>query len=279
MAFAGNLRKIIHGRHGRRTPQNVTHGEVTPKFENWFFILPLGAIFTCWELTLRFGFISAKTIPPPSEILKVLLVNLLTNPDFIISVLRSLANIGLGILVAAVMATPFAIFTGLRRRVDTSLTPLIMIFGALPDVALLPFLVYWFGRSASAAILMATIVAFFPIFFTVREGVRNIPKDYFYVAYIYKARKIDVYTKLILPAVFPQLITGVRLAYEFLWEIVLAIEIIARIHGIGFIINFAVEEGSLTYAFAGFFMIGIIAILLDRLVFHRLEESVRRWHE
>jgi sulfonate transport system permease protein len=276
MAFAGNLRKIIRGKKSLKT---VEHIEVKSKIENWFFIIPLGMIFVCWEIALKLNLISTETIPAPSEILEVLFVNLLTNPGFTISVLRSLANIGVGIFVAALIAIPFAIFTGLKSRVDASFTPLIMIVGALPDIALLPFLVYWFGRGASAAILMATIVAFFPIFFTVREGVKNIPKDYFHVAYIYKARKIDVYTKLILPAVFPQLVTGIRLAYEFLWEIVLAIEIIARIHGIGFIINFAVENGSLTYAFAGFFMIGIIAILLDRLVFHRLEESVRRWHE
>ncbi len=276
MAFAGNLRKIIRGKKSLKT---VEHIEVKSKIENWFFIIPLGMIFVCWEIVLKLNLISTETIPAPSEILEVLFVNLLTNPGFTISVLRSLANIGVGIFVAALIAIPFAIFTGLKSRVDASFTPLIMIVGALPDIALLPFLVYWFGRGASAAILMATIVAFFPIFFTVREGVKNIPKDYFHVAYIYKARKIDVYTKLILPAVFPQLVTGIRLAYEFLWEIVLAIEIIARIHGIGFIINFAVENGSLTYAFAGFFMIGIIAILLDRLVFHRLEESVRRWHE
>lgn len=276
MAFAGNLRKIVKNKKKSKTIKRV---ESKPKIENWFFIVPLGMVFVCWELALKLALIPSEVIPAPSEILKVLSVNLLTNPDFIVSVLRSLANIGIGILIAALIAIPFAIFTGLKKKVDSSLTPLIMIVGALPDIALLPFLVYWFGRGVSAAILMATIVAFFPIFFTVREGVKNIPKDYFHVAYIYKAKKTDVYTKLILPAVFPQLITGIRLAYEFLWEIVLAIEIIARIHGIGFVINFAVENGSLTYAFAGFFMIGIIAILLDRLVFHRLEEMVRWWHE
>ena len=128
-------------------------------------------------------------------------------------------------------------------------------------------------------IILATLVAFFPIFFTVREGVKDIPRDYFYVAAVYRARRLKFYTKLILPAVFPQFLTGIRLSYEFLWEIVLAIEIIAHVAGIGSIINMAVEEGDITFALAGIFMVGIIAIIIDRSIFARLENKTRRWHE
>lgn len=273
MAFTSNLRKIVKSKNSQTKPDNKFSAE------NWLFIIPLSILFVGWELTLRLNLTLVDKLPLPSEILSVLFFNLLYNPEFILSVFKSLANLMAGIFLASLIAIPMAIVAGLKNKMDSSLTPLIMIVGALPDVALLPFFVYWFGRGAVAAIIMATVVAFFPLFFTVREGIKNIPKDYFHVAYVYKAKKIDVYTKLVLPAIYPQLITGIRLAYEFLWEIVLAIEIIASISGIGFIINFAVEEGSLAYAFAGIFMIGIIAILIDRLIFNRLEEKIKRWHE
>lgn len=249
------------------------------RFESVMFLLPLGMILASWEIVLKLNLISTSTLPPPSSIFTILAINVITNPLFTVGVFRSLLNISIGIFFAMVTAVPLAIVVGLKSRVDYSITPLIMIFGALPDIALLPFLTYWFGPGLTAAILLSTLVAFFPIFFTVREGVRNIPRDYFYVAAIYKARRLNMYTKLILPAVFPQLITGIRLAYEFLWEIVLAIEIIAHIAGIGSIINLAVEEGSLTYALAGIFMIGAIAIIIDRLIFAHFEDRIRRWHE
>jgi ABC-type nitrate/sulfonate/bicarbonate transport system permease component len=182
-----------------------------------------------------------------------------------------------GIFIALFIAAPLAICTGLRNRIDLTLTPSVMLCGCLPDLALLPLFVYWFGPGSVAAILMAAICAFFPIYFTIREGVKGIPADYFHVSMVFKANKFDVLRKIILPATFPNAIIGLRLAFDFVWEVVLAIEIIARVAGIGWLINFYVESGSIELAFAGIMAIGIIALTIDRLVFGTLEERIRRW--
>jgi taurine transport system permease protein len=229
-------------------------------------------------LMVRLNFVSASFMPPPSTIFTVLAVNIF-DVTFLLRTLHSLSNLMAGIVLGFLIALPLAIATGLKSKVDSSFTPLIMLVGALPDLALLPIFVYWFGPGITAAILMGTIVAFFPIFFCVRGAVKSIPQDYFHVAAVFKARKLATYTKMVLPAIFPQTVTGVRLAYEFLWEIVLAVEIMAVVSGIGSFINGAVEGGSMVDAFAGIFMIGIIAVIIDRLVFANLEGRIRRWHE
>ncbi len=275
MASINILSKVFKAKNEHQSPR----ASLGSRLESVMFLLPLSIMFASWEIVSKFGLIPMTMLPAPSDIFAVLITNVLINPLFTLGVFHSLFNLAIGIFLATLIAVPFAIIVGLKSKVDYSLTPIVMILGALPDITLLPFLVYWFGAGATAAILMATIVAFFPIFFTVREGVKSIPRDYFYVAAIYKAKKLNLYTKLVLPAVFPQLITGLRLSYEFLWEVVLAIEIIAHISGIGSIINLAVAEGSITYALAGIFMIGIIAIIIDRLLFARLEGRIRRWHE
>ena len=269
MPFLNALRKSLHPLR----PKGVGLGS-----EKLLFLVPLSILFVAWELVSRLSLISASSLPPPSEILSVLVANI-NSPEFVLRAFYSLANLMLGIVLAFIMAVPLAMATGLKAKLDFSVTPLIVIAGALPDLALLPVIVFWFGPSVTAVVFMATIVAFFPIFFTVREGVKDIPKDYFHVATLYSTRRIDVYRKLVFPAVFPQLITGIRLAYEFLWEIVIALEIIAMISGIGSFITAAVEGGSLTLAFAGIFMVGIIAVLIDRTFFLYLEERVRKWHE
>ena len=53
---------------------------------------------------------------------------------------------------------------------------MIMLFGALPDLAFLPLLILWFGPGNVAAIIMASMAGFFPIYFTVREGTKAIPR-------------------------------------------------------------------------------------------------------
>ncbi|MGP3666811.1 MAG: ABC transporter permease [Candidatus Bathyarchaeota archaeon] len=249
------------------------------RFEDFSFLIPLSLMLLFWESLLRLNVVSSEVLPAPSQILLALLLNLLTKPEFTASVFISLLTIGLGLVIAILVTLPLAIVTGLKARIDVSITPLIMVVGALPDVALMPFFIYWFGKGMETALLIAVMVAFFPLFFTLREGVKHIPSDYFHAAMVFNAEGLKFFTKLVFPAILPQFITGVRLAYEFLWEVILAVEVIARINGVGFLITLAVGEGSLTQAFAGIFMIGVIVILVDRLIFQVMESRVKRWHE
>ncbi len=271
MSRISGLRKSIH-------ISSPTHAAGGLGFEKGLFLIPLTLIFALWELTVRLSFISATTLPPPSAILMVLAVHMF-EVNFLLNTLRTLCNLASGLALGFFIAMPLAIATGLKSKVDSAFTPLIMLVGALPDLALLPFLIYWLGPGAAAAIIMCTIIAFFPIFFSVRTGVNAIPRDYFHVAAVCKAKRLTTYTKVVLPAVFPQMVTGVRLSYEFLWEIVVAIEILAIVSGIGSFINSSVEGGSMVDGFAGIFMIGIIAVVIDRLVFNNLEGRIKRWHE
>lgn len=230
-----------------------------------------------WEFAAQIG-VGLRSLPPPSDVFVVLAFNMM-NPLFMGKVFLSFANLMSGLVIAMFLAIPFAVFTGLKAKVDSALTPVVMLIGALPDLALLPLFVYWFGPGGVAAVFMATVASFFPLYFTTREGVQDIPRNYFHVAKIYRSSTINMYRKLVFPAIVPQIVTGARIAFDFVWEIVLAIEIFSQISGVGSFINLAVESGSISDAFAGIFMIGLIAILVDRIVFKSMERRIRRWHE
>ncbi|MEM2904227.1 MAG: ABC transporter permease subunit [Candidatus Bathyarchaeia archaeon] len=239
-------------------------------------LLPLALVLTGWEALSGSGLVSVEMVPSPSRVL-LTLVTQLGSVSFVFMVLRSFCNLTLGIILALFSAAPLAICAGLRKRVDSTLTPSIMLAGSLPDLALLPLLVMWFGEGSLAAVVMAGVCAFFPIYFTLREGVRLIPPEYFQVSTVFHSGKLDFLDKLILPAIVPQAITGLRLAFDFVWEVILAIEIIAQVAGIGSFINTSVEQRSVEAAFAGIFAVGILSIIVDRCFFGFLEERVKRW--
>ncbi len=246
--------------------------------DRYLFSIPLVLILVGWELVSRFGLIAMKMVPPPSVIFTVLAVSLF-DPMFMYRVIHSFVNLTSGIVAALFIATPFAIVTGLKDKLDSALTPIVLMVGALPNLAILPLFVLWFGPGGLAAIFMASVSSFFLIYFTVREGVKEIPRDYFYVATVFRTGRLDMFKKLLIPAALPQTVTGLRLAFDHVWEIILAIEIFAGVSGIGSFINLAVGDGLIVDAFAGIFMIGILAIAVDRLVFQTLERRIRRWHE
>jgi ABC-type nitrate/sulfonate/bicarbonate transport system permease component len=244
--------------------------------EKYLWFASLACIFLSWEMIVRLGIVPASKLPSFSTAL-LTLISCLSDAGFLALVGQSFLNLTAGILVALAIAMPLALFAGLRNRLDTAITPLIMLAGALPDIALLPILVLWIGPGNAAAISIAAFSAFFPMYFTIREGTKDIPKDLFHVAAVFDTGRFDTFRKLILPAVSPQLFTGLRLAYDFVWEIVLAIEIFSGVAGIGSFISGAVETGGVNEAFAAILAVGILAIAVDRLLFGRAEKWIRRW--
>jgi len=250
--------------------------KLSSRIGSMLWITPLVAFLFVWEFVSRAGLFPADKVPAFTTVLATLW-KCLAIPSFTLMVLTSFLNLTTGILAALLFALPLALTVGLRNRVDIMLTPMIMLIGALPDLAILPLMVMWFGPGNAAAIMMCAICAFFPIYFTVREGTKGIPPDYFHVATVFKTGKFSKLAKVILPSIFPNLVTGLRLSFDFVWEIILAIEIIARVTGIGTFIDSSVSAGSVEYAFAGILAVGMIAISVDRLVFRTLENRIARW--
>jgi len=248
------------------------------RFDSYLWILPLLLFFVLWEALAQLAVIPSNKVPSFSKVV-IALCSCATQIDFLHKVFQSFANLTAGIFLAFSIALPLALFAGLRNKFDKALTPLVMLVGSLPDLAILPLVVVWFGPGNAAAIGMATVCAFFPIYFTVREGTKEIPLDYFHVTTIFGSTKFDMFKKMMFPVIFPFMITGLRISYDFVWEVILAIEIIARVTGIGTFVDVAVAAGSIEYAFAGIMAVGIIALAVDRVVFGALEGWIRRWKE
>ena len=236
------------------------------KFTNYLWLLPLAVGFLAWEVVTRFGLVPSTNLPTLSSVL-VAFITSIQNVSFLLRIARSFLNLVCGLFLAFSAALPLAFMAGSKNKFDLTLTPIIMLFGALPDLSFLPLLVLWFGPGNSAAIIMASVAGFFPIYFTVRQGTKSIPRDLFDVTAIFKSSRISTFTKMVLPAISPQMFSGLRLAYDFAWEIIIAIEIATRMFGIGDFIDGNVASGSLQNGFAAIFAIALVAIIVDRAFF------------
>lgn len=174
---------------------------------------------------------------------------------------------------------PLAILVGSKNQIDEAITPIIMLIGALPDLAILSLLVTVVGRGNVVAVAVSGFSAFFPTYFTIRQGVKEIPAEYYHVASVFKASRLQTFKKMVLPSIFPNLLTGIRLSFEFSWNVLLAVEIIASVAGIGSFISVALgtTSHSLTYGLAAIMTVGLITIAIDRALFQQLENKVKRW--
>lgn len=262
---------------GTRTFHRV-RGAAPKKILPPAWVLSLAAIFTVWESITTVGLVPYEQLPPLHEVLATL-VQLSLTPFFLARVGQSFLNVTAGIFLALIFVLPLGLVVGSKAQLDQAITPIIMLIGALPDLAILTLLVTIVGRGNVVAIAIAAFSAFFPTYFTIRQGVKEIPTDYFHVASVFKAGRVQTFTKMILPSIFPNMLTGLRLSFEFSWNVLLAVEIIASVAGIGSFISstLGTPGHSLTYGLAAIMTVGLLTIAIDRIFFERLETKIRRW--
>jgi ABC-type nitrate/sulfonate/bicarbonate transport system permease component len=246
------------------------------RLANYLWVFPLAVGFAVWEAATRLGLVASSNLPTFSSVLVVFFASI-QNELFLLKIVHSFLNLVCGLFLAFSVALPLAFIAGSKHNFDLTLTPIIMLFGALPDLSFLPLLVLWFGAGNAAAVIMASVAGFFPIYFTVREGTKNIPRELFDVTSIFKSDRLSTFTKMVLPAISPHMFSGLRLAYDFAWEIIIAIEIATRVAGIGNFIDGNVISGSLQSGFAAILAIAIVAIVVDRAFFGSLESWARKW--
>jgi ABC-type nitrate/sulfonate/bicarbonate transport system permease component len=154
------------------------------RLANYLWLIPLGTGFVVWELISRSNLVPRSNLPAFSSVLLVFFSSI-QDINFLLRIGHSFLTLICGLFLAFSIALPLAFAAGSKNRFDLTLTPLIMLFGALPDLSLLPLLILWFGAGAVAAVVMASLAAFFPIYFTVREGTRNIPRELYDVTTIF----------------------------------------------------------------------------------------------
>jgi ABC-type nitrate/sulfonate/bicarbonate transport system permease component len=248
------------------------------KFRPPAWAVLLVAIFALWESVSLSGLVSTNQLPALHDVF-LALIQLAGTPFFLAHVGQSFANVTTGVSLALVLVFPLALLVGMRSQLDQAITPIIMLVGALPDLAILTLLVTVIGRGNVAAVTISAFSAFFPVYFTIRQGVKEIPADYFHVVSVFKAGRFQTFTKMILPAIFPNLVTGLRLSFEFSWNVLLAVEVIASVSGIGTFISSSLvgSTHSLTYGLAAIMTVGLITIGIDRAFFERFENRIKRW--
>src|SRR5262245_35816926 len=109
------------------------------------WVVSLAVIFAAWESISLLGLVSANVLPPLHDVL-IALVQLGGTPTFLERVGQSFLNVTAGILLAVTFVMPLALLVGSRRQLDEAITPIIMLIGALPDLAILTLLVSFVGR-------------------------------------------------------------------------------------------------------------------------------------
>ncbi|HWV80294.1 MAG TPA: ABC transporter permease [Hyphomicrobiaceae bacterium] len=240
-------------------------------------------LLALWELAARLGWINTFLFPAPSNIAATIWTQ--SGPDgnppyaMPMHVLRSMIRLLAGIALALIIGTVLGVLIGMTRWARMLFQPLISIFMPVPTLAWTPVLLLLTGIDDRTTIIVVFIAAVFEVIYTIVAGIEMMNVKLFWVARSMGASRLQIFFRVIIPAIFPYLITGLRLGTGYAWRALIAAEMLAASSfGLGFMIYDASEYMSTNVIYAGIVLIAVLGYLLENVLIGRLEAATtEKW--
>ncbi len=190
----------------------------------------------------------------------------------------SLARVGIGFGLAVCVAVPLGLWMGWVRGAYRTLNPLFQILRPISPIAWIPIAILWFGVGDASPIYLIFISSVFPMIVQTTVGVHTIEKRYLRAAENFGVSRRTLFKRVVIPAVLPQILVGMRIGLGVAWLVVVAAEMIALHSGLGYMIMDSRNAGNrYDLVIAGMIIIGLIGLSLDGIM--RLLEEFKwvRW--
>lgn len=231
-----------------------------------------------WETVARMGIFPQRLFPSLEEVASAL-VRLTAAGILPHHAMETLARLLTGFVLAAVVGVAIGIAMGRSRRAEDIFLPLVSICAPIPGLAYAPLFMLWFGLGDFSAVLLVAFVSAFPIIVNSWTGVKAVKEIWIRAAQAMGADDRRLFRLVILPGALPYVLTGLRLGLAQAWRILVAVEMLAAVPwGLGWLIFGAREFMNTDVMLAGIAVIGAIGLILENLVFKRLEQfTVVRW--
>ncbi|MEW6722112.1 MAG: ABC transporter permease [Candidatus Micrarchaeota archaeon] len=234
------------------------------------------AVLIVWEYLSGTGAVSELVLPSPLKI-ALTFERMIASGQMFVDIWTSTARIVLGFTVAFLLAVPLGLFSGSNQLVRNLLRPWVQLMQPIPGIAWVPFAFLIFGLSNNAAVFVIGIACFFPIYINVMNAVQRFDRDLVNVAKTLGASEVQVFTKVILPGVFPDLVTGSRVATGFAWRTVVAAEIIGLPRGVGALLIEAKNTAQTESVIVSMITLGVMMIIFEKVIFDTMDRKVQRW--
>ncbi len=149
---------------------------------------------------------------------------------------------------------------------------------AIPGAAWVPLAIIWFGMTEQAVIFTILLGALGIVIVETDAGVRDVPPLIRHAARTLGARGLNYFWFVVVPAAIPKIVGGLRLAWAFGWRALMAGELLTSVNGLGQRLNQVAKAQQLDQLLALMLLIAAIGIVVDGMIFKRLEYEVRvRW--
>ena len=264
--------------HGAPAAEGVARSALLGAVRNiGFGILGFAILFAIWYLTWASGLVNRDLVPRPDQIFVRLIHNFAESGlawDVLASVQRVLTGMTIGMALAIPAGFAIAWYPVLGRIFQ----PVINSFRAIPPIALSPLVIVYLGIGEVARASILVYAAFFTSLIVIYEAVSAIEEIYIRAARVVGATETEIFRKIVIPLLVPNLFVALRLTLGVCWGTLVAAELLAAERGLGAVIQNAGNYFVIPDIYVGLVCIGAIALAMDAMI-RKAMAVVVNWQE
>jgi len=257
-------RALIDGRHRR---------QFVPRWLQRLFGPML--LVVLWQLLSSSKVFDDRTVPPPTRVVRTA-VRLIAEGSLQEHLFTSLLRVGYGVLFGITLGLGLALIAGLSRVGENFVDANMEVLRAVPNFALVPLLIVWFGISEVPKILLITLAVAVAIYINTFSAIRSVDAALVEAARSFGAGRAELIYRVIVPGSLPGFLVGLRLALTASWLSLIFAETINAKKGLGRMMTDAREYFQIDVVFV---LIGVYAILglTSILIVRFLEARLLTW--
>jgi len=196
-------------------------------------ILGVLSVLVAWLALTNLHIIPQRLLPSPQQVWLALVKE---SDDILQNFALTIGRAAVGFTVGSAAGISVALTMGWSLVFRSLTEPIVLILRPIPPLALAPFALLWFGLGFASIVSLSTWAVFFTIVIVGIEGLRSIPIIYLRAGQALGASRLDLYRRVVLPALVPNLMGGFRAALVAAFNLTLLQEFRVASGGLGDVI-------------------------------------------
>ncbi|WP_372494309.1 ABC transporter permease [Actinoallomurus purpureus] len=183
----------------------------------------------------------------------------------------------LGFVIATIVGVLAAVIMVYSTAIEKTLYPVLLFAQVIPKVAIAPLLVVWLGFGLAPKVVVAVLIAFFPVVISMVTGLKAVDPEMIQLSATMGAGPLQTFSKIRFPASLPHLFSGLKVAVTLAVTGAVVGEFVGANEGLGYVIQQANGNLDTPMLFAGLIVMSLIGVVLFVLV-EFAEKLLLPWH-
>jgi sulfonate transport system permease protein len=239
------------------------------------WIVP-AVLLLLWQGAAELALLPDNVLPAPSAVVDAAW-RLALNGELATNIAVSAKRAAIGFVIGGSLAFAFGLLNGVSKIGERLTDTTFQMIRNIPNLAMVPLVILWFGIEDGARIFLVAVGVFFPIYVNTYHGIRTADAQLVEMGRSYGMSNWELFRRVILPGALPSIFVGLRYALGIMWLTLIVAETIAANAGIGYMAMTAREFMQLDVVVLSILLYALLGKLADSVA-RLLERTTLQWH-